>query len=194
MSALSDENLIKSCLAGNKQHAKLLYERYLRYVAALVFKFVRDAELTRDLTQDIFEKLFKNLRGFKGESKFKTWFTSMIINHCKDYSGKLEQRMQPSIDSLSDTDDGSTRDLADSSSGRNPEKELLRKEKGKAIEKALDRLSHEHRTVILLWNEGFSYDEIAIITETPKGTVGSRISEARGILMALLTAFKKGKK
>lgn len=194
MSPLSDENLIKSCLTGNKQHAKLLYERYVRYVAWLVFKFVKDAELTKDLTQDIFEKLFKNLGRFKGKSKFKTWFTSMIVNHCKDYMGKLEQRMQPVIDSLSNTDDGSTRDLADSHYGRNPEKELLRKEKGKVVDNALDRLSVEHKTVILLWNEGFTYDEIALITDTPKGTVGSRISEAREKLIALLAAFRKRKK
>ena len=193
MQPLSDENLIKSYLAGNRQHAKLLYERYVRYVAGLVFKFVKDAELTRDLTQDIFEKLFKNLSGFKEKSKFKTWFTAMIVNQCKDYTGKLEQRMQPSVDSLSDTEDGSSRDLPDSYNGRNPEKEFLRKEKGKFVENALAKLSVEHKMVILLWNEGFTYDEIASITETPKGTVGSRISEARKQLGAMLTPYMQGK-
>lgn len=190
MSSLSDENLIKSCLAGNKQHAKLLYERYARYVFSLSYNFVKDYGIACDLTQDVFEKTFKKLKTYREEAKFKTWLTNIIVNHCKDYVSKLEQRMRPFHESVHDTIDGATHDLADSYFGRNPSGEVLRNEKREIVDDALDSLSHEHKTVILLWNDGFSYDEISFITETPKGTVGSRISEARKQLKELLAPLR----
>ncbi len=66
MSSLSDEKLIKSCISGNREHCRLLYERYKKYVGRIIWNLVEDRERTRDLTQETFLNAFKGLKKFKG--------------------------------------------------------------------------------------------------------------------------------
>ena len=59
------------------------------------------------------------------------------------------------------------------------------------INAAMDMLSDKHKEVIILWNEGFSYDEIAEMTQTSSRTVGSRLHYAKSQLRKILTPYVK---
>ncbi|MCD6198745.1 MAG: hypothetical protein J7K15_09275, partial [Deltaproteobacteria bacterium] len=74
MPSWSDEKLIESCKAGNKAHARLLFECYKGYVWSLIWNIIRDAEITRDLTQDTFFRVFNGLPKFKGQSESPNGF------------------------------------------------------------------------------------------------------------------------
>lgn len=190
----SDNKLISSCLAGNRRHCRKLVERYQNYVAGLVWKLVGEAELTRDLTQEVFCKAFNGMKGFRQDSSFKTWLVRIAENICRDHHRRLEQRLRPAHSSLDAGEDGKTLDLPDNNPGRDPLRELQRKEAREVVDEALAKLSFEHKTVILLKEEGYSYAEIAAITGVSTGTVASRISQARERLRQLLAPYFKGKK
>ena len=186
MDSFSDEQLIKSCKAGNQRHCRLLYERYKDYVAYIAWTMVGDAELARDLTQETFLRAFRNLKKFRGDSSFKTWLTRIIVNLCKDRRKSAEVKHEKSHIHLGDTEDGGVGELPAVDPESDPERQLLRKERKIAVEEAIDKLSPDHKEVILLWQRGVAYAEIAKITDTLEDTVGSRICYAKKALRKLL--------
>jgi RNA polymerase sigma factor (sigma-70 family) len=98
----SNEKLIESCKAGNKVHARLLFERHKDYVWGLIWNIIRDAEITRDLTQDTFLRASKGLPKFKGKSSFKTWLSRIAANVCKDHIGSTKRKHWEARVSLDD--------------------------------------------------------------------------------------------
>ena len=74
--------------------------------------------------------------------------------------------------------------------GPTPEEILQSKEREKAIQQALSRLSHEHRSIVVLRDiEGFSYNEIADVVGISMGTVKSRLARARADLKKSLMRY-----
>jgi len=192
LSSLSDEQLIKSCIAGNREHYRLVYERYKDYVAGLVWRLVRDGEVARDLTQETFLKAFKALNKFRAESSFKTWLSRIAVNQCKDYLRGLKRRRGKAHVSLNASENEGVIELPAKDLASDPQRQVLQKELKTVVEAAMDKLSTEHKTVILLWQEGFSYDDIAAITKTSQETVGSRVYYAKMHLRNLLIPYIKG--
>jgi RNA polymerase sigma-70 factor (ECF subfamily) len=193
LNSFSDEQLVKSCVAGIQEHCRLLYERYKDYVAGRVWRLVRDVEVTRDLTQETFLRAFKGLKRFRAESSFKTWLYRIAVNVCKDHWRMLESRHGKSHVVLDDDEDYKVRTIAAESPATNSERLLLQKELKIVVEAAIDKLSPDHKTVILLWIEGYSYDEIAEITATPQKTIGTRLYYAKKKLRDLLKQYLMGK-
>jgi len=64
---------------------EVLYDRYAGLVYNKCYGFARDEHEAKDLTQDVFLKLFVKLASFKGKSKFSTWLYSFTYNHCVNY-------------------------------------------------------------------------------------------------------------
>jgi len=80
------------------------------------------------------------------------------------------------------------RDISDNKG--NPQEIVERKELDEYIQKALEELSEEHRTVIILRDiQGLSYNEIAEVINCSLGTVKSRISRARETLREKLEPY-----
>ena len=193
MPSWTDEELIESCKAGNKAHARLLFERYKGYVWGLIWNIIRDAEITRDLTQDTFFRVFKGLPEFKGESSFKTWLSRIAANVCKDHIGSTKRRHWEERVSLDDPESPPIEKAAPAQLAKNPLRELLHEERKNKVYEAIDRLPVDHQITILLWIEGRSYKEIAKITNTSRQTVGTRIHYAKMNLREHLKPYIKGK-
>lgn len=193
MTSFSDEQLVKLCKAGSQHHCGLLFERYKGYVAHIAWQKVGDTELVRDLVQETFLKAINGIKGFKQKSSFKTWLTKIIVNLCKDHYRRAKATHQSSHVHLGDPEDGGIGEIPAEDPATDPEGQLLCKEQLAVALAALDELSHDHKTVVLLRVvEGFSYKEIAKITNTPMGTVGRRIHDARMELRRILKAYMKG--
>lgn len=193
MPSWSDEKLIESCIAGNKAHARLLFERYKGYVWGLIWNIIRDAEITRDLTQDTFFRVFKGLPKFKGESSFKTWLSRIAVNVCKDHIGSTKRKHWEARISLDDPESPPIEKAASGQLAKNPLREFLHEERKNKVHEAIDRLPVDHRITILLQIEGRSYKEIAKITNTSTKTVGSRVHYAKMKLREHLKPYIKGK-
>lgn len=179
---MSDEKtdiLIKSALKGDMQSFEELmyqYEKKVYNVALRVFKNPEDA---KDISQDVFIKIYKNLDKFDNKSSFSTWIYRITTNTCIDELRKRKGKETVSIDNDIEDDEGRfKREFADNEP--TPEEKVISKEGESEIIKSMNTLSDEHRTIIVMRDiEGLSYTEISEIIGVSIGTVKSRISRAR---------------
>lgn len=179
---MSDEKtdiLIKSALKGDMQSFEELiyqYEKKVYNVALRVFKNPEDA---KDISQDVFIKIYKNLDKFDNKSSFSTWIYRITTNTCIDELRKRKGKETVSINNDIEDDEGRfKREFADNEP--TPEEKVISKEGESEIIKSMNTLSDEHRTIIVMRDiEGLSYTEISEIIGVSIGTVKSRISRAR---------------
>lgn len=83
---LPDEDLVKAIVKTNNTLLfEILYDRYSGLVYNKCYGFSKDGDEAKDLTQDVFLKLFVKLASFKGKSKFSTWIYAFTYNHCVNY-------------------------------------------------------------------------------------------------------------
>ena len=82
----TDEDLINAIVQNNDTLLfEVLYDRYATLVYNKCFSFAKNEDEAKDLTQDVFLKLFIKLASFKGKSKFSTWLYAFTYNHCVNY-------------------------------------------------------------------------------------------------------------
>ena len=139
-----------------------------------------------DITQEVLIKVIKALSSFKGDSTIWTWLFRIMTNACIDYQRKRSNRPISYLTKLSaDDEEAVTMDLRDRRPL--PEESFEITELQDTIHNALNRLSPEHRTIIILHDiQDFKYQEIVEITKTGLGTVKSRLFYARQELRKVL--------
>lgn len=187
MIPLSDEQLVKFFQKGDKQHFKILYQRYYQTIVNFLYQKIRDPEMAEELAQETFLKAYKGIDGFKGKSSFKNWLYTIARNKFVDYLRKKQRKPRPApIDELSKNE------IIDISDGGiiSPETNFLNKEQLGVVNKLIDKLNEEEKTAISLVSERFSYKEISKILGSSTGRVGSLISEARKKLAKELKRYE----
>ncbi len=178
-----DHRLIAECLQGRPAAFGELVQRYQDRLYNTVYRLLDNAEDAQDVVQETFLHAYQALPRFKGESQLFTWLYRIAVNTA--ISLKRKQRVALSIDSGRGTLAGT--EPLDSSESSRPEAALEKAEQEERIQKALNRLSPEHRTVLILKDlEEHSYETMATILQVPLGTVRSRLHRARLELRALL--------
>jgi RNA polymerase sigma-70 factor, ECF subfamily len=172
-----DHRLIADCLTGRTAAFGELVRRYQDRLFNTVFRLVDNAEDAQDVVQDAFLNAYLSLDRFKGHSQFFTWLYRIAVNTA--ISLKRKQRSTVSIHAKVDVQGRHTEPL-DSSEFNHPGQHLERMEEEQRIQEALNRLSPDHRTVLILKDmEDQKYETIAEILEVPIGTVRSRLHRAR---------------
>ena len=174
----TDQQLVDRVLSGNKNAFDLLVLRYQHRVAALIGRFIHDAQEVEDVCQEAFIKAYRALPKFRGDSAFYTWLYRIAINTAKNWL-VARNRRPPASDI--DAADAEQYDMDSRLKDRGtPENELLREEIEKTVFDAIAALPEDLRTAIMLREiDGMSYEEIATTMECPIGTVRSRIFRAR---------------
>ena len=168
-----DSELIKKAKQGNHGAFNILTSKYYPRVYASIFSFIKSREDSEDLSQQTFIKVWQQLDSFRGDSAFFTWVYRIAINLAKNFvtsSGFKKQKINTSIE---DTE-------IDISSFNDIESTVIHDESLEEINDYIDTLPESLKTAFVLREvEGKSYEDIAIITQTPIGTVRSRIFRAR---------------
>ena len=169
----SDSLLVEKAKEGNEGAFNFLMNKYYPRVYASLFSFTKSKEDSEDLTQQTFVKVWQQIESFRGDSAFFTWVYRIAINLAKNYvasSGYKKQKVNSSIDQLE----------IDISSNENIESMLIHSQSIEDIRDFINTMPEALKTAFTLReSEGKSYEEISIITETPIGTVRSRIFRAR---------------
>jgi len=157
-----------------------LFERYHRRAYSLAFGVLRHSDDALDVVQDAFIKAHKYLDKFEGNSSFYTWLYRIVMNLAIDHLRK-HRRVKPVELDETRVDEQATDDaFLPKMLGGNPARALADKEIRKRIDLALDELSENHRTVIVMRElEGLSYEEMAQAMGCSKGTIMSRLFHAR---------------
>jgi RNA polymerase sigma-70 factor, ECF subfamily len=179
VSTPSEWSLILRCRDGSASAYEPLVRRYEARGLALAGMLLGDADEAQDAVQDAFVKAYRTLPRLAEGSEFGPWFRSILRNLCLDrLRSTARQRRVPwtaaSVDGAAWSDPTGTTAV---------EREQL----ASGVRAGLDRLSLEHREVLVLKEiEGMSYREIAELTGTPAGTVGSRLYHARAALKQVM--------
>ena len=184
---VDDIELVKKCQAGDTKAFNDLVTKYRGKVYAMIYNMVRNEQDAWDLAQDGFLKAWKSIASFRGQSAFYTWLYRIMTNVTIDWLRKKQ------IEGGTEFDDSLELNNVEPGSSTMPKAELLPDEKmahaeiRKRIDAALEKLSPEHRAVIVMKEmDGLQYNEIADALGCSLGTVMSRLFYARKKLQTLL--------
>ena len=179
---MTDREMIARCKKGDREAFNKLMETYQKQVFNISYGMLSDYEDASDAAQEVFVKVWRSIAGFKGEASFKTWLYRICANVCNDILRKRQRRgMTVSLD-----DDSSAAELL--SELPTPEDSLEVNERQRLVRRAIDSLSNEFITVIVLSElQQLSYEEVANVLKIPTGTVKSRLNRARNALRKKLS-------
>ena len=178
-----DQYLIAECLQGNTAAFGMLVRRYQERLYNSVYRLVDNAEDAQDVVQEAFLNAYQSLDGFKGDSLFFTWLYRIAVNTA--ISLKRKQRVMVRME-MGRNGEHAIEPLDPSEECR-PGHALEQAEMGRRVHEALNRLSPEHRAVLIMKDmEGQKYESMAEILQVPIGTIRSRLHRARLELRELL--------
>ena len=139
-----------------------IYLEYKDYIYRTCILYLKDHHLAEDCTQDVFIKVYKKQKSYKGKSSLKTWITRICINCCRDMlrKRKVEDNLDESL----------------------PEDELDHTKKLIVSEAVISLPLQFREVVILYYYREFTMKEIAEITHTKISNVEYRIRRAKELL------------
>ena len=184
-------DLLSKAAGGDMAAFETLILQYEKLIYNIAWRIMGNAEDAKDIAQEAILKIYRNLAACKSIDLFKAWAAKITHNTCMDELRRRKNKSTESYDAMVEENredmHGSGRPVDD------PEAVLLRKELKGMIGDGLNRLSDEHRALVVLRDvQGLSYEEISEITNLPLGTVKSRISRGRSNLKRiLLTMMEK---
>lgn len=170
-----------------------VYSDCSQKILNLAFRFTSDDEQARDLTQDIFIKVYQNLKNFKGESSAFTWVYRIAVNHILNFLKKEKRRkfirlIDQNVKEAIMEDTGSRSSINDYS----PVQVLEDEERSRIVKSIINELPPKYRIPFTLFKyEGMSYKEIAETLEISLSSVETQIHRARKQLIAKLEPWLK---
>jgi RNA polymerase sigma-70 factor (ECF subfamily) len=175
---LKDESLlIHEALQGDSAAFGDLVRRYQDRLYSAVVHIIGCRVEAEDVVQDAFVQAFVNLKSFKHNSKFYTWLYRIAFNVSISHRRRRKPRL--SVDQTREATGDEP--LDDRSSPSHPLEVAEQQEK---LQQAMQRLTEDHRTIIVLRHlDEMSYEDIAEVLEISVGTVRSRLHRAREQLL-----------
>lgn len=181
----TEQDIVERWQRGDKKAFEVLVRRHMAEAYLTALGFAGNSEDAKDLSQDAFVKAFRARRQFDPQRPFYPWFYSILKNHCLNFLKRVRKNTEP----LYHQDGLDNERFA--ANGATPLENLERDERLRLLRAAIERLSPEHREVIILKTyQGLSYREIAERLDTPIGTVMSRLYYARKMLKDIITEFE----
>lgn len=136
-----------------------------------------------DITQEVFAKVGRGLKSFKGESKLSTWLYRIATNTAIDRMRSVSFQRSSNYTSLENGMGIEDRNVWSDHTNTSTDQTLIRKEMSACVREFIDRLPSDYKTVILLSEiEGFKNREIAEILQVSLDTVKTRLHRARARL------------
>jgi RNA polymerase sigma-70 factor (ECF subfamily) len=180
-----ETEMISRCQQGDQEALKEIFDKYHKKVYRIAFGVVRQREEALDVVQEVFIKLFRSIKNFKGRSHFYTYLYRMVMNTAIDHKRKAGKQFMPSLD-----EEGSFQPSDDVEKG--PERILLQKELEERVKLAMDKLPAEQKAALIFRDvEGLSYQEMAEAMGCSIGTVMSRLHYGRRRLQESLKDYVK---
>ena len=190
---LSNYDLVLRCQQGSRPDrttfAELLH-RYQLHVDKILYHLAPEWQDRSDLAQEVWIRVYRNIRGLQEPAKFKSWLSRITTNLFYDELRKRKRITPPlSLDAPLTLDDGMV-DWEIATDKPGPEEQLTTQEFYDHLRDAIAQLPEVFRvTIILREIQGLSYEEISEITGVSLGTVKSRIARARQRLQLQLQKY-----
>ena len=185
--------LVADLKAGSEDAFGILIAQYHQPLYSLIARSLTDSSYAADITQEVFIKVFRSIRGFHGESSLRTWLYRIALHEASNQRRwwSRHKKQELTIDSAPESpdagDEGVSLAATLADGGGSPFDHAAQAELRNRVEEALRQIPDAFRTVVVLREiEGFSYEEIAEILNVNIGTVKSRLTRGRSALRALL--------
>ena len=194
LSDLEDAALIARAQAGEREAFDALVHRYDRDVLRLVLRVVHNPEEARDIYQEAFLKIYRNLHRFRLESSFYTWIYRVVTNVCLDHLRRRRSRPEDQAPAIQAFDVSRTQSVdffdGQQDAQANPEQRLLGQEIGQRINAALSQLSPRERMIFEMKHyQGLKLRAIGDALGTSEETVKNSLFRATRKLREQLQEF-----
>lgn len=155
-------------------------------------RMTKNPEDASDLVQETFIKAFRAYSRFEQGTNLKAWLFRILTNtYITLYRKRQREGYQSALDDMADWQVGDAPSLTQTAT-RSAEADAIDRMPSGVVKKALSELAEERRLVVYLADvEGFSYQDIADIMDTPTGTVMSRLHRGRSELRGALAEYAK---
>jgi RNA polymerase sigma-70 factor (ECF subfamily) len=181
---VSTEDLIARHQKGQPGAFDALFDRYKDYVYRVAFFIARNSGDAEEVVQDTFIDVLRALPRYDiaGPARFETWLYRLTVNRCRS---RFRRKRLPSADW--DERIEQIERIANGHLDHQPEPATISREQKATLWQAVDGLPEAHREVVVLrYQAGLSYEEIAQTLEINIGTVKSRLYNAHKKLAVLL--------
>jgi RNA polymerase sigma-70 factor, ECF subfamily len=166
------ENIITKAKNGDKISFGILVKKYQQFAFNLAFRVLCNEDDAKDVVQDSFVKIWKNIKLYNPKVKFTTWMYRIVINTAIDHQRSTMKRNDVSITDFHENFEQLTED--------NPEKQLDNKETGQFIRLATDTLSEKQKLIFVMRDlQGLSSAEVCEILNLSFTTIKSNLYHAR---------------
>ncbi len=173
----SDAELVSQALAGSSDAYRQIVERFERPLISLIQRMVGERTLAEDLTQETFVKAFKNLHRFDTQRKLSSWLFKIGNNCAIDFLRRARPKTVP-LEATGPDDE--SWEVLPAPESENPDRKAERSEAARALGAALQAMSPRYRQILLLrFQHGMAYHEIAEVTGLKMGTVKIQLHRAR---------------
>jgi RNA polymerase sigma-70 factor (ECF subfamily) len=192
---VADVVLVSRCRRGDPEAFARLVALHEGMVFNLAARLLGDGEEAREVAQNVFLHVYRKLGQFEGRSTLRTWIYRITVNQCHNRRRWWKRRRKEKEESLDELAVGPEAiRLADERPESNPYDQTRLRERAHRLQRALLKLSFDHRVVLVLREiEGQSCEGIAEALGVAVGTVKSRLSRAREALRSrLMEAIGEG--
>ena len=182
----SDDDLIAACRDGHNRPAlDQLLERHWRGVRATIYAMVLNDADADDLSQEVFVRVIRGLRGFRGQAKFSTWLYATTMNAVRSFLSRPPGAQRVADDLLKAQVDGRESE---------PDTAAMAGELDGQIAAALGALPpHLRAAIVLTAVQGIGIREAARVEGCAVPTMYWRLHKARKLLRKRLDKYLTGK-
>ena len=178
MDSIDKEILIRA-RAGDADAFEQILSFYEKAIYNYVFRIMKDPQTAKEITQDTFVKVYTHRKTIDPEKSIKTWIFTIATNTAYDFIRAKKRKNEISFDEDNET--------ISSFEAYYPKEGLV-----SDVDKALDQIKPEYKKVLLLfYQQGFEYKEIAEILEIPINTVKTYIKRGKEELKDKLEDYSK---
>lgn len=165
-------DVVNRCQDGDIKAMETVYTHYKSSLFNLAYRFSKNHASAEDLLQEIFIKIFTQIKKLRSPEALKSWLYRIAVNTCISHTRERAKTKEVSIDDINEMDEPKD----------NPS--FL----GKRLERTVTFLPPKQKAIFLLHDvQGFTHEEIASIMKLTKGTSKSQLFKARMKLRELLT-------
>jgi RNA polymerase sigma-70 factor, ECF subfamily len=184
---ISDAECVRRVQEGDTEAFGILVQRHQKAIFNLLYRILGDYDDAAEVAQEAFLSAYRSIKSFRGDASFATWLYRIAVNHAntRRKSHAAGQERGAAMESLAGPPDGDS----------DPAAALEQKETRQRVQAALDGLSTEDATIIVLRDlQDIPYETVAATLGIPVGTVKSRLHRARRALKDRLAPHFKSQR